>query len=40
MYVMGMKIPDTFLADTCVLCFINAHLSKDEISEKQVIFDT
>lgn len=28
----------TFLVFSCGLCYINAHLSQDEISEKQVIF--
>lgn len=40
MYVGDMKIIDTFLVVSCRLCFVNAHLSKDNISEKQVIFDT
>lgn len=39
MYVVGMKTLDKFLV-SCGLYFINAHLSKDKISEKQVIFDT
>jgi len=40
MYAMGMKILSTFLIVSCGLCFINAYLSKDEISEKQAMFDT